>query len=211
MKLFNARLDIDIANPLTDGKWTITALATDLNGNYFVSDISIGDNIFCYGMDQNTGETSIYKYKVLQKLSGCTPIKLVAVIGWAEQSSDYAQPITGGEAIIGKCIQGNMTAITNSSNNVSNMMIETARNIDLATASFTGSMNKRETVAMTNNFLLNKTYTIGNIPKDSSDVVILNGMVLTKGTDYMLSSKTLTFATDLNLTLEDTLIVLYTV
>ena len=56
-----------------------------------------------------------------------------------------------------------------------------------------------------------ETYTIENIPKDSSDVVILNGMVLTKGTDYTLSSKTLTFATDLNLTFEDTLIVLYTV
>ena len=209
MKLFNARLDIDIANPLADGKWTVTALVTDLNGNYFVSDISVGDNIFCYGMDQNTGETSIYKYKVLQKLAGCTPIKLVALVGWGEQGYDYADPVTGEEAIIGKCIQGNMTAITNSSNNVSNMMIETARNIDLATASFTGSMNKRETVVMTNDFLLSKTYVVGNIPKDNSDVVILNGTILTKGTDYTLSSKTLTFAADLNLTLEDTLIVLY--
>lgn len=183
----------------------------DTGGNYFVSDIGIGDNVFCYGTDQNTGELMICKYKITQKLAGCTALKLNAVINWAEDGTNYADPVAGEESIVGKCFQGNMTAISNSSNNVSSLMIETARNIDLATASFTGSMNKRETVVITSNFLSSKTYTVGSTPKDNSDVVILNGMVLTKGTDYTLSSKTLTFAADLNLTLEDTLIVLYMV
>lgn len=213
MKLFNAKLNLISVTQIANGQWKISANIIDTTGTFFVSDASIGDNIICYGQDQNTGETNVCKYKITQKLAGGSYSKLVCSVTWAENNTNYADPQTGLNGLIGKCMQGNMTAITSTINNIDSQLIESARNIDLATASFTGTSNKRETILMTSDFITKKTYTLLNTVKDNSEVVILNGSIQTRGStnDYVLNNNVLSFNTSVNFNTDDTLVVLYMV
>ena len=198
MKLLTGKIAMSSVTLLSTGRWEINAKFMESTGLFYSYDINIGDNIFCTGLNQDNGDSCVCKYKIEEKLSSSSAVEINCIVSMAEPiSNGYFDPQTDGDAIVGTGLQNNLTAISGQQNNISADFIENARNVDLASASFSAGGNKREPIKITDEFVQNRKHVTSTIPKRDSDIVIHNGMILTKDVDYIITDSIILFNKDI--------------
>lgn len=214
MKLFNAKLEVLNAVAISASEWTFDATIVDNSGQYIAYHVQLGDIVYANGFSQTTFETTVCRYKVVA-IDNASGVAITFKAQWDEPNLDYADPQPGMDAIIGRVLQGGMTAITTSTNNVGDDIIGQSRNIDLAVAKLASS--SQETVAPPEKFviddmsIINRELQLQHLIAVGSEVITMNGLPLIEGVDfdYTINGSRIVFTAYMELTEGDIFVARY--
>jgi hypothetical protein len=138
---FTGKLDVqsaDLVPGMTD-MWDMTAAFIDMTGACFASDVQVGDIVYNDGTWMSMG---LLRYEVI----GVDPITdyntMRIRMQWALPGHDPADPLTGSETAIGRPMLGAVFLPSSSAHQVSESLLQYARNIEVWLAARYSYLNR---------------------------------------------------------------------
>lgn len=216
MNLFNARLDLQsVSSSVTPNVWEVVCKILDLSGTFFAVDAKAGNIIYMTGLDNDSGAMAICRYKVLSVDQAKTTADLLyANISIDDCETIQYEPQLGYEGIIGEISPSGFVALSSPSNGISQSLIETARNMDIFSRDRLGKIGSAKTSIKRKIIkIIDSTTKIFDLESiiENSDIVTLNGMILTPDLDYSLNDNKLIVNSEIQLYSGDILVIKYSI
>lgn len=213
MKLFNARLDLSNVVASAVDEWILSANIIDNTGQFIANDISIGCIVYAYGLNQNTFEVSVCRYKVIE-IVNASYVNADILVRWDEASTDYADPQTGMDCMIGQLLSTGMCVVTSSDNGVGAYIISQAMNMNMAVAITGGGSSgvSHEDPFTIDGYLFNTRELVARyLIEEGTELLTMNGLPLTLGVnnDYTIENKKVIFTPAMELTVGDNFVLRY--